>query len=232
MLEDFGPTLRHAELPVWEATLRAMGEMQRRCAGESGWLRSIGCADRRLAVLRDQVPALVDAPEVRAEMDEALHERLVARVPALLDACDELAACGVPETLIHGDLHGGNVAHGDGRPIIFDWTDAAVAHPFLDLVTFLPTERRKPALVEDPHAAAVRLVDVYLEGWTAHAGMAQLRRAMELLKTVAQLHHAQSYLQILRSLEPADYWQWEGELVEWLTPLADPTRNMKDIYPA
>ena len=231
LLEDFSPLLRGAPLETWEETLLIAGELQRRNVGEADWLYSIGCADRRLAVLRDQIPALVDAPEVRAELDEALRGTLVARVPELQAMCDELAGCGVPETLIHGDLHGGNVARGGGRVTIFDWTDGAVGHPFLDLVTFLPTERRKPPGVDDAKAAARRLADAYLEGWTTFASPAQVRRAIELVKTVGQLHHAQSYLQILRSLEPADYWQWEGELGEWLTPVADPTRTMRDIYP-
>jgi hypothetical protein len=231
LLEDFSPLLRGAPLETWQETLLIAGELQRRCVGEEDWLFSIGCADRRLAVLRDQIPVLVDAPEVRAELDEALRRKLVARVSELQAMCDELAGCGVPETLIHGDLHGGNVARGGGRVTIFDWTDGAVGHPFLDLVTFLPTERRKPPGVDDAKAAARRLTDAYLEGWTTFASPAQLRRAIELLKAVGQLHHAQSYLQILRSLEPADYWQWEGELREWLTEVADPTRKMKDIFP-
>ena len=232
LLEDFSPLLRGAPLETWQEALTIMGDLQRRFVTEHAWLFSIGCADRRLAVLREQIPALVDSAELRAELDEALWTKLVARVPELQEMCDALAACGVPETLIHGDLHGGNVARGGGRVTLFDWTDAAVGHPFLDLVTFLPTERRKPPGVDDAKAAAQRLTDAYLEGWTTYASAAQLRRAMELLKSVAQLHHAQSYLQILRSLEPADYWQWEGELAQWLTVVADSTRTMKDIYPA
>ena len=44
----------------------------------------------------------------------------------------EFWACGVPDTLSHGDLHPGNVAY-DGRELrIFDWTDGCVTHPFLD----------------------------------------------------------------------------------------------------
>ncbi|HEU5316635.1 MAG TPA: aminoglycoside phosphotransferase family protein [Chloroflexota bacterium] len=221
LMEDFGPRLRESGQEVWETALRLMGELQRRCIGETDWLLSIGAADRRLAILREQIPALLDAPETRREVAPELHARLVARIPRFQEACDALAACGVPETLIHGDLHGGNVAATRGRVTLFDWTDAAVAHPFLDLVTFLPSERRTPVAAEGrPLEFAQRLRDAYLEGWTAYATPGQLRRALTLLNTVQQLHHAQSYLQILRSLEPADYWQWEGELAQWLTPLA------------
>jgi hypothetical protein len=223
LMEDFGPHLRHAPAEAWEQALCLMGELQRKAIGETAWLFSIGAADRRLATLREQIPSLLDAPETRGELEPDLHARLVARAPEMQAACDALAACGVPETLIHGDLHGGNVAYRDGRITIFDWTDTAVSHPFLDLVTFLPTERRTPVALQalGTSAAAQRLRDAYLEGWTAFATRAQLERAVALLETVQQLHHAQSYLQILRSLEPADYWQWEGEMAQWLPPLAE-----------
>ena len=218
VMEDFGEVIRRKGVGEWERALALMGEMQRACIGESDWLRSIGCADRRLAALSEQIPALLDAPETRAELDEEVHRRLVRRTPELRAACDALAECGVPETLIHGDLHPGNVAVSDGRLTVFDWTDAAVGHPFVDLATFLPGGFRTPVSVENA-AKAQRLLDVYLEGWTAVAPAAQLRRAAQLVETVARLHHAQSYLEILRSIERADSWQWAGELGEWLAPL-------------
>ena len=52
-----------------------------------------------------------------------------ARAEALVR---EFWACGIPDTLSHGDLHPGNVAY-DGREVrLFDWTDGCVTHPFLD----------------------------------------------------------------------------------------------------
>jgi aminoglycoside phosphotransferase (APT) family kinase protein len=64
----------------------------------------------------------------------------------------ELATYAVPPSLVHGDLHLGNVALGPRGHLFFDWTDAGVAHPFLDLLTFVadlqPVERhtaRSPA---------------------------------------------------------------------------------------
>lgn len=220
LMEDVGPPLRRAgPMREWERALCLMGELQRRCVDDTDWLFSIGAADRRLTVLRTQVPALLAAPETRRELDGDALAGLTARTPELEGACDALAACGVPETLIHGDLHAGNVALRDGRITLFDWTDAGVAHPFLDLITFLPNHRRRPVDADDPEAAAQRLLDAYLEGWTTFAPPTQLRRAVDLLQTVQGLHHAQSYLQIMRSIEPADYWQWQGELGEWLEPL-------------
>ncbi len=228
LLEDAGDVIRHADTTpdarLWEQALRRIGELQRACVGQAEWLLATGCADRRLARLREQVPGLLDAPETRAETDPAVLARLRARVLALQAACDELAACGVPETLIHGDLHPGNVAVKDGRLTIFDWTDAALGHPFLDLLTFLPDnphpydDHSRPRM-SDPAAVASRLLDAYLKGWTAFAPLDELRRAVSLLETVARLHHAQSYLQIMQSVEPADRWQFHGDIARYLEEL-------------
>jgi hypothetical protein len=221
LLDDVGDALRRSGVPVdvalWERALCRMGEMQRACAGQTAWLLAIGCADRRLARLREQIPSLLDAPETRAETDAALLARLAALVPEIQAACGALAACGIPETLLHGDLHAGNVGYKDGRLSIFDWTDAAVGHPFIDLLTFLPS-RPRPGIL-DPAAVSRRLLEAYLQGWAAFAPMDELRRAVELVQTVARLHHAQSYLQILRSVERADYWQFRGDIASWLEPI-------------
>jgi hypothetical protein len=221
LLEDVGPALRRpgvpADVALWERALCRMGELQRACVGETGWLLAAGCADRRLARLRAQIPALLDAPETRAETGREVLARLTARVPELQAACDALAGCGVPETLLHGDRHPGNVGHRDGRLTLFDWTDAAVGHPFVDLLTFLPNRPR--AGVDDPAAVSRRLLDAYLEGWTGFAPPSALRRAVALLQVAGRLYHAQSYLQILRSVEGADYWQFRGDIASWLVPV-------------
>jgi hypothetical protein len=48
---------------------------------------------------------------------------------------ERLAGHAVPPSLVHGDLHLANVARGPRGCRFFDWTDACVAHPFLDLAT-------------------------------------------------------------------------------------------------
>ena len=47
----------------------------------------------------------------------------------------ELAA--LPDTLVHGDFHPGNAFFDGDRAVIFDWSDACVAHPLFDLHLYL-----------------------------------------------------------------------------------------------
>ena len=75
-------------------------------------------------------------------------------------AVDELAALRSADTLVHGDLHPGNVAHEGDAVVLYDWSDAAVSHPFLDLVLLSPracrtreAELAKAAFVEAWRAA-------------------------------------------------------------------------------
>ncbi len=65
------------------------------------------------------------------------RDRLEAAIPRLVEACERLSAIGPAETIVHGDLHPWNVADVDGRPIVFDWSDSCIGHPFLDLATYV-----------------------------------------------------------------------------------------------
>jgi aminoglycoside phosphotransferase (APT) family kinase protein len=113
--------------------------------------------------------------------------------PRLHELARALDRLGLPATLVHGDLHPGNVARVDGELAYFDWTDACVAHPFVDLhsLQWEPDEVTRDALL-----------DAYLEPWRAVASEETLRAAVALARVVTPLHHAVSYSTIARSLEP------------------------------
>jgi Phosphotransferase enzyme family len=150
--------LRDAGTPVgafgnapdaWEAALPLYAELQR---GETECVEEHlagGVTDRRLAVL----PALYDdmlARELPLDRHEIDGFRRLA--PVFAARCEELAACGIPETLHHDDLHMGNVYVEDGRILLLDWGDSSVAHPFFSL-----------ARADDEWDARLRAA--YLEPW-------------------------------------------------------------------
>ena len=49
----------------------------------------------------------------------------------------EVAACGMPDTLVHGDYHPGNVRGEPGNLTMLDWGDTGVGQPLLDMPAFL-----------------------------------------------------------------------------------------------
>ena len=174
--------------------LRRFAGLQRRTADEVDALLADGCLDRRLDVLEAQVEPLLADPEAVARLEDDEVAELRRRAPELRGACRRLAASGGPPTLGHGDLHVGNVARIGRELAYFDWTDACIAHPFIDLLS-LHWER------DESRRAA--LLDAYLSAWEGVETPERLREAAALAAIVIPLHHAVSYHTIVRALEPA-----------------------------
>lgn len=187
LLPDLGPALaRESEVSLWIESLRGHARLQRSFADQTERLLSFTCVDRRLAVLDGELDRLLGPNPATEQLEPAERAKLPRRADELRQAIAELAAIGVPETLLHGDLHPRNLAVRDGKVLAFDWTDAAVSHPFLDLVTFV--EKRSP-LSTDP-----RLKDAYLAEWEAYASPADLRRALVLAEELGALHQTMTSL--------------------------------------
>ena len=197
-----------APLEVVEAVARTFAGMQAEAAGHVDLLLAAGCHDRRL----DRLAARAEAwlPEVGADgrlpaMDTAtwLSEEeaaaLAAAVPRIRACCEELAALAVPSSLVHGDLHLANVAEGPRGPLLFDWTDACVAHPFLDLATIRRGTGEVDVAEEELRA---RLRAAYLPAWSSFESPERLARAWELAVPLGALHQAISYRSLVASLQP------------------------------
>ena len=214
LLEDFGETLRDEKGDnVICEMLQVFTGIQAQLAGRADELLAMGCIDRRLPWLRGQVEALFADEVTREILKEGELEKLVAHVPLYLEMCDELATLPVPETLLHGDLHLGNVAYKGGRYIFFDWTDASVGHPFFDLIVVhneRDAERKGRSLAAS------------LQSWRAWGDEQVLQRTWRVATPLCFLHHAVSYLYILRNLPAAKrcelddglrfFWQ---KLLDW-----------------
>ena len=99
-------------------------------------------------------------------------EAVVAGLPARVAA---IADCGVPDTLVHGDFHAGNVAGRPGDYVILDWGDSFVGHPLLDELAFV--ERLPPAV-----QTAAR--GWFVDAWRRTVPGSQPARAIELLEPV------------------------------------------------
>ena len=109
-------------------------------------LLGLGLPDWRGPALTGAIAALVERERDGLDgRDRATLGAFVADLPARFAA---LAACGLPDTLVHGDFHPGNV-RGDGTTMtLLDWGDAGVGHPLLDQPAFL-------AVIDDADVDAV-----------------------------------------------------------------------------
>jgi len=212
MREFVGKELDESKAPEDRAAaLPAFAKIQIGCIPYVDELISWGSMDRRLALMANQVEAVIyemteaDAREIYAITDEEAV-KLRQHAPALRSICLDLASFGVPETLIHGDLHAGNIivneVDGQKRFLIFDWTDAAIGHPFFDMQTMLQGKWMQ----DHPNAATV-LRDAYLEPWTKILPIDTLIAAFDVSQKLAPLYHAISYRNIAVGVPPSSRWE-------------------------
>ncbi|MEV4628539.1 aminoglycoside phosphotransferase family protein [Micromonospora sp. NPDC049523] len=147
-----------------------------------------GVPDRRGALLaRTVVDTLVasgaDLSGVRRLVDD-LDDRLAA-----------IAACGLPDTLVHGDLHPGNVRYDGSRRVLIDWGDAFVGHPAFDIL------RLGENLTPDESSALVRS---WAGRWRVSRPDADPESAVRLLRPLAALRNAAVYADFVSRIEPSE----------------------------
>jgi aminoglycoside phosphotransferase (APT) family kinase protein len=157
------------------------------------------------------------ARTVRGEL--ARHGADLGPVRDLLDGLADrlarVAACGVPETLVHGDLHPGNVRSEGGRPVIIDWGDSFVGHPAFDLLR----------LIEGlPPPAAAELLGAWRDRWRRDVPGCDPDRAVALLRPVAALRNAAMYAGFLARIEPTEHPFHAADVPAWLRLAAEWSR--------
>jgi aminoglycoside phosphotransferase (APT) family kinase protein len=217
LMRDFGGhELNDATVPQWLEMLDFLGRIQREAVGSVDELLALRCADRRLDKLAAQVEPLIDYAASMRGLEEATIVKLRALAPTFKAMCEELAGYAVPQTLVHGDFHGGNIMIDDGNYIFFDWTDACIAHPFFDLPTLFDSYTP-----ENIQAAAISLRDEYLRVWAGCEPPERLVEAFTLGYKLGMLHQAISYQHIIESLEPSAKRDLEGGLGYWLKKLLE-----------
>jgi aminoglycoside phosphotransferase (APT) family kinase protein len=197
------------------AVLGTLAELQAAALPREVRFRQAGAPQRGALEIAADLPLL---------WDEAIAAGLsapdAARVPELeawLTARLKALATQAPLLLTHGDLHAGNVlmtrAQGPGsllasrdpevRPVIFDWTDAALAWPGVDLLTLT-----RYGLSRAPQAGELgRLKLDYLQAARAAFAKPALSTTLSALEAtldegveLAVAYHAVSYAHIVRSV--------------------------------
>jgi Phosphotransferase enzyme family len=154
----------------------------------------------QVAAVKD--PPLSGVPDERGRSLIEPIERVVTEYggdPKLLEDLPQrfaaIEACGLPDTLVHGDLHPGNV-RGDGtRWAIIDWGDSFLGHPAYDImhlaVGLSEPDRR-------------RLIAEWADRWRADVPGCEPERAIELMARLAPLRLAVVYARFLANIEPAE----------------------------
>jgi hypothetical protein len=233
LLPDGGPTLREASggRATPEQMLPALIEhalLQRATEQHVDALLAVGLDDLRPQRMAAAFAALTDHSEQVGIGDHRLGaydaQRLRAVLPAYTDACTELAESGIVPALQHDDLHDANVfARG---PIVFDWGDAIVGHPFGTLLTTLNSLAYHHKLATDD-PALLRLADAATEPWADVATTEERRRILRLAIRTGPITRAAAWRRALEGCDDASCRQWGDGEDGWLLAVLDddlPTR--------
>jgi hypothetical protein len=202
---------------AWTATMARLAEIQGVLAADLGALRVAGVpsapvdhlADRVPGLLADEELLLVDRP---GGLRRREHRTLVARTDDVVAACRALARSPVGPSLDHGDLTAAQVIVGEMGPVIIDWSDATITHPFIAAASFL----LDPGDIPVAEGAERRSLEAaYLDGWVARDAALRapdLHRELELARTAHPVHMAWLYAsRVLPGLEQP----WEAA---WMVP--------------
>jgi hypothetical protein len=218
--DDFGP--RHlGALPLqrWENAIRLFGRLQRACSDDLQVWADMGCPDRRPETLVRSLEAILEDPLLeRANPEDRLSPRerkqLLARRAPLRRQCLELAASGVPVSVVQQDFRHGNIAVHDRTYLFYDWSDTVLSHPFFSACRFLeyvPTtpDRARHAGPPPTSVRHGRLRDAYLASWTAYGSPARLREVFQAAQRLNPLYQAVRWHQELPWCEPGSPWWWD-----------------------
>lgn len=175
-----------ASPPDFEEGVRVLVALQAATADRVGELIDLGVPDRRFPQL---VAAAHDVVERNLPDDRSLR-RLLDGVAARVAAIDE---CGLPDVLVHGDAHPGNLRVGGVPPVWFDWGDAIIGHPLLE-----------PAVLSGRPGPIAGVRETWLDLWEAASPGSDPRRAWRLLRPLAHLRTAALFQQFLDGIEPSE----------------------------
>jgi Phosphotransferase enzyme family len=219
LMEDFGPILGwDAPIEIQEQVLADFARLQAETAERLPALRAVGLADRTPSRLAEQAAAWFPDLDSTARLPgldpqtwltKEETAALQAALPRLLELCEELATGPAPITLLHGDLHMNNVAAEPTLPrppVLFDWTDSSIGHPFFDLITAL----------HGPEADRIRLREAYVSAWADYGSPDRLAEAWRAVAILGPLHHAISYRAIAAGCAPPVDSDMASGTAHWL----------------
>lgn len=208
LLEDVpGEGLFDAEIPQLIELVGRLVTLQASFAGRVEELLEARLPDWRATAFARAATELVGRVDVRSELDGRTLDALDALVADLPRRLAELEACGLPDTLVHGDFHPGNWRSGRGLPVLIDWGDSGVGHPLFDMPAFLT--RIRPDDVGPIRSA-------WTDAWLAERPSSDPGRAAELIAPVAALRQALIYRTFLDNIEETERIYHRTDPAHWL----------------
>ncbi|TMK76620.1 MAG: aminoglycoside phosphotransferase family protein [Actinobacteria bacterium] len=214
LMRDAGPQLRETlagsdDPRIWDELLPLYARLQLELGESVKELLALGTPDDRPQALRAAFEDLL--PRWR------LESRFAALAPVIEDYAGRLSDT-VPASVIHEEFNDNNIHLGAEGPVVLDWGEAAVGHPFAGLVVTMR------GLVDrwgfEPGGPELRrLRDVYLEPWAVLAPLPELIELFALAYPLGMVSRALAWDRILATLGEADAAEFSHTVPAWLDVL-------------
>lgn len=169
--------------------LEALARIQIATIGRTGEIVSLGCPEWTLGQIVSRAADVSERGDLIGRDDANAIRGLLTRLECAAEMVDRVS---IPNTIVHGDFHSENVRWTAGGWFVFDWTDACVAHPFIDLAVALRYESR---------GRRAKRIAVYEEAWSEALPREYVRRALESTDAIGAAFQLANYAEIIDSFE-------------------------------
>lgn len=196
-------------LNAWTQALERLAGFQ--TGADARALAALGCPVYPLAEMRERVLHFIADEQVLRDWGlptERIQTLQDSGVRARIEqAFTQLDALGLPELPSHGDAHPRNALYGERGAVWFDWSEAAIAHPFMD-AGWLLSFTLHPSRADLPIRQAVPDLQTPLAGAYLRAlGCPGAERFLNQAIPLALLHRAAVY--------DLHFRHWEGTVPGW-----------------
>ena len=194
LMPDGGQTLTGAlrspkdEIDHWTRVLALQVGVQRELMPSAEQMLGTGVLNRRSVILPELLENILVQPDrlrvgYPGAMTAAEISDLLTGMSRLREICRELSEVGPPDTFVHDDFHEDHIfatqrPDGSWRYVFFDFGDACISHPFVQLVSQPRFAGNRFGLDADPIQNKLR--EFYLSQWRDFRPPAALERALSL----------------------------------------------------
>lgn len=179
-------------------------------------LRDLGCLDLSLPTMRQRIPGLMARDDLWSATDQSRNQHralsgqerteLLGLEPLLIAACDVLSREGIPDTLVHGDFHAGNVVRKNDSFLIHDWSFAAVGNPLFDLASWI---------YDAPDATAQTYIRSYFAEWRQRGVERNYERAWLTAKPLSAVAELMKFVWLADLVGPNYDFNWLSITYGW-----------------
>jgi hypothetical protein len=218
-----GDTISDDDIDAWTRVVVAATGLQRELADHVGDLGAAGLVHLRLAdatayvAARTASLAALSTTDPRRVAPESV-EAILALGPDIERWVEQVGALGLPDSLVHNDLHAYNVFDTDSGLRFFDFGDALLMQPLAALLIPLNVmAHRLEAEGGDPRLW--RVADAALEVWTDVTPARELRAALPAALQLGRLGRIESWARVCATMTKEELDEYGDAAAAWLDTL-------------